>query len=124
MSERVRGWRALGRKGEGGIDASRFLSWIPGWLGFLLLILVGVAMVINGAANSDLDSANQLGFVVFGVCAIVIGAFSWIVGGTSTIKGREGTVGVKVAVQDVPWWAWLVDAGVLVICIIIFVAGR
>ncbi len=106
------------------MDLAKLLSWIPGWLGFLLLILVGLAMTLNGAANSNLDSVNRLGFLVFGICAILIGVFSWIAGGTSKVKGREGTVGVKVAASDMPWWAWLVDVGVLVISILIFVIGR
>lgn len=106
------------------MNASTFLSWIPGWLGFLLLILVGVAMAINGIANPNLDSTNQLGFILFGLCAVVIGVVSWAAGGTSAIKGRTGKVGVKVGVQDVPWWVWLVDGGVLVTAIIVFFAVR
>lgn len=106
------------------MDTAKFLSWIPGWLGFLALILVGAAMTINGAANPGLDAVNRLGFIDFGLCAVLIGAFSWIAGGTSKIKGREGKVGVRVAVQDMPWWGWVVDIGLLVIAIVIFVAAR
>src|SRR5688572_22841807 len=101
-----------------------FLSWIPGWLGFLALILVGVAMAINGFANPNLDHVNKLGFIDFGIMGVVIGVFSWIAGGTSTIKGREGTVGVRVAIQDMPWWAWLVDLGVLGIALLIFFVAK
>jgi uncharacterized membrane protein YdcZ (DUF606 family) len=106
------------------MNASTVLSWIPGWLGFLALILVGGAMTINGAVNKGLDPANKLGFIVFGICAVLVGAFSWIAGGTSKIKGREGTVGVKVAVQDLPWWAWIVDVGLVGIAILIFMVGK
>lgn len=106
------------------MDLSRFLSWIPGWLGFLALIVVGVAMTINGIANPGLDATNRLGFIDFGICAAVIGTFSWIAGGTSKIKGREGAVVVKVAVHDLPWWAWLVDLGVLLLAIVVFIASR
>jgi len=106
------------------MNTATFLSWIPGWLGFLLLILVGGAMTINGGANPGLDAANRLGFIVFGLCAVLIGAFSWIAGGTSKIKGREGKVGVRVGVQDLPWWAWVVDIGLLVVAIVIFLAAR
>lgn len=106
------------------MDATTFLSWIPGWLGFLLLILVGLAMVINGIANPGLDATNQLGFIDFGICAVVVGAVSWIAGGTSQIKGREGNVGVRVAVQNVPWWVWLVDVLAVVVAIVIFVILR
>lgn len=105
------------------MDLSKLLSWIPGWLGFLGLILIGLAMTINGFANPNLDHANQLGFITFGLMALVVGIFSWIVGGTSKIKGRAGTVGVKVAVGDMPWWAWLVDGVVVVAAVVVFVAG-
>jgi putative Mn2+ efflux pump MntP len=104
------------------MNASQFLSWIPGWLGFLLLILVGVAMLINGIANPDLDHVNRVGFIVFGICALLVGAFSWIAGATSKIKGREGKVGVRVGVGDMPWWAWIVDVAIVVISVVIFIA--
>lgn len=103
---------------------SSFLSWIPGWLGFLLLILVGVAMLINGIANPNLDATNQLGFIIFGLCAIVVGTVSWAAGGTSKIKGREGKVGVRVAVQDVPAWAWVVDVLSVGVAVVLFVLLR
>lgn len=106
------------------MDLGKVLSWLPGWLGFLLLILVGLAMTINGVANSGLDGSNRLGFLVFGIAAVLIGVFSWIAGANSKIKGREGKVGVKVGVTDMPWWAWIVNIGILVVAILIFVIGR
>jgi hypothetical protein len=106
------------------MNTATFLSWIPGWLGFLVLILVGAAMVINGGANQGLDATNRLGFIVFGLCALLIGAFSWIVGASSKIRGRVGKVGARVAIQDMPWWAWVVDLGLLVTAIAIFLAAR
>ena len=77
------------------MDIGKLLSWIPGWLGFLALIIVGV-------------------------CSVAVGVFSWIVGATSEIKGRTGTVGVKVAVTDLPWWGWVVDIGIVAISVILF----
>ena len=61
-----------------------------------------------------------VGFILFGICALVIGVFSWIVGGTSRIAGRAGVVGIKVAISDLPWWGWLVDVVVLVLCVVLF----
>lgn len=106
---------------SGGIDFKQFLSWIPGWLGFLLLIIVGIVMVIVGIVASPPEA--KLGFIDFGICAAVVGAFSWIAGGTSEIKGRVGKVGVKVAVTDMPWWAWLVDVILVVIAVVVFLAA-
>ena len=99
-------------------------SRIPAWVGFLALILVGVAMTINGIANKGLDPVNHLGFLVFGLCATLIGAFSWIAGASSQIRGRVGKVGVRVAIRDMPWWAWVVDIGLLALAIVIFLAAR
>lgn len=97
-----------------------FLSWIPGWIGFLALILVGVSMTLNGAINQNLDTPNQAGFIVFGLCAVVIGVFSWVIGGTSRITGRVGRVGVLVKIQDLPWYAHLVNASVLGLSAVLF----
>jgi len=106
----------------GGVNFKEVLSWIPGWLGFLALIVVGVVMVIVGAAVSPPEA--KLGFIDFGLCAVAIGTISWISGATSEIKGRAGKVGVKVKLKDLPWWAWVANAGVLAAAVIIFLVAR
>ena len=58
------------------MDLKKLLSWIPGWLGFLALILVGTLMVVHGAANpfgAALSGEARAGFIVFGACALIIG---------------------------------------------------
>jgi hypothetical protein len=80
-------------------------------------------MAIHGIFNPlgvTFTHGNRVGFIVFGLCALLVGAFSWIVGATSQVKGREGTVGVKVAISDLPWWGFLVDAGLVVVAIVLF----
>ena len=106
------------------MDFSRLLSYIPGWIGFLALIIIGLLMFLNGVIEpfGPLDHANQVGFIVFGLAALLIGAASWIIGGTSQIRGRTGRVGVLVRIQDLPWWGYLVDGGVLLIAIILYLA--
>lgn len=96
------------------------LSKIPGWVGFLLLILIGVAFCIVGLINPGLTHPNLVGFFVFGPMCIIIGAFSWLVGGTSRIQDRTGTVGVKVSLADLPWWGWLVDFLLVVVGVVVF----
>ena len=105
------------------MNFQRFLSWIPGFVGFALLILVGLLMAIHGLFNplsAALSHADQVGFSVFGIACVVIGVFSWIAGATSTINGREGVVGIKVTVSDMPWWAWVIDLGALGIATALF----
>lgn len=99
-------------------------SRVPGWVGFLALILVGVAMTINGFANRGLDPTNRLGFLVFGFCVALIGAVSWIAAASSKIVGRTGKVGPDVSIRNMPWWAWVVDVGLLGLAIVIFLVAR
>ncbi len=104
------------------MDFSKLLSYIPGWIGFLALIIIGLLMFLNGVIEpfGPLDHPNKVGFIVFGLAALLIGAASWIIGGTSQIRGRTGTVGVLVRIQDLPWWGYLVDGGILVAAIVLY----
>jgi len=104
------------------MDFKKLLSYIPGWIGFLALIIIGLLMFLNGVIEpfGPLDYRNQAGFIIFGLCALLIGAASWIIGGTSQVKGRVGKVGVKVRIQDLPWWGYLVDGGILLIAIVLY----
>ena len=95
------------------MDASKFLSWLPGWLGFLLLIITGVVLIVAGAVTEP----KLAGYFIAGAFAITIGAFSWIVGGVSRVKGRVGDIGVLVEVSDLPWWGWLVDGGLVAVAV-------
>ncbi|MBK8979184.1 MAG: hypothetical protein IPM29_25085 [Planctomycetes bacterium] len=107
------------------MDIKELLSKIPGWVGFLALVIIGLLMAVHGIFNPlgvTLDRPNQVGFIAFGLCALIIGAFSWIAGASSKIEGRTGTVGVKVSLGDLPGWAFLVDLGVLVLAVVLFLA--
>jgi|SoiMethySBSTD1v2_1073268.scaffolds.fasta_scaffold3830787_1 hypothetical protein len=109
------------------MDFKKLLAWIPGWLGFLLLIIVGVAMFLHGSVNplgANLDHANRAGFIIFGLAAALVGVVSWVAGATSKIDGRVGTVGVLVSAKDLPIWAWLADVGTVVLAIVLFVVIR
>jgi len=116
-------WLPAGEK-ELKMDFSKLLSYIPGWIGFLALIIIGLLMFLNGVIEpfGPLDHPNKVGFIVFGLAALLIGAASWIIGGTSQIRGRTGTVGVLVRIEDLPWWGYLVDGGILVAAIVLYFA--
>lgn len=104
------------------MDFKKLLAYIPGWLGFLALIVIGLLMLLNGAIEpfGPLDYANRAGFIIFGVCALLIGGLSWILGGTAEIKGRTGKVGVLVKIQDLPWWAHLINGILLAVAIVLY----
>jgi hypothetical protein len=106
------------------MDLSKLLSWIPGWLGFLLLILTGVLLLVLGMLPQGTTflgthpADHRASFIITAVFAIAIGVFSWIVGGVSRVKGRTGDIGVLVEVRDLPWWGWVVDAGLVVVAFV------
>ena len=105
-------------------SSSNLLSKIPGWVGFLGLIVVGTAMVLTGLVNNGLDRPNTVGFIVFGLAAILIGGLSWVAGGTSAPKDVTGKVGIRISIADVPSWAWLADIAAFVLAVILFFALR
>ena len=97
------------------------LDRIPSWVAFLGLILIGIVMVIIGIF---LSKTAQLGFIDFGSAVIVIGIVSWIGGATGKIKGRVGTIGLKVSITNLPWWGWLVNILVLAAAIVIYLVAK
>ncbi len=96
------------------------LDRIPAWVGFLGLILVGIVMIVIGIF---LSQTAQLGFIVFGSAAVIIGAVSWAAGASGKITGRVGKVGLSVAISGLPWWGWVVNIVVIVTAIIVVVAA-
>ena len=53
----------------------RILGWLPDWLGFVLIILAGVAAIVVGAIQPS------AGLIAFGVAAIASSALAWWSGG-------------------------------------------
>lgn len=101
------------------------LSKIPAWIGFVILIVVGTAMFLHGALNPfdvQMSDGDRAGFIVFGLAAIAIGVFSLLVRGRSKVADRSGTAGAMVGLQSLPWWAWLVNAGICGLSVALFLA--
>ena len=96
------------------------LDKIPAWVAFLGLILVGIVMIIIGIF---LSRTAQLGFIVIGSGAVVIGVVSWAAGASGKITGRVGTVGLSVAISSLPWWGWLINIVTIVVAIVIVVTA-
>ncbi len=56
------------------------LSWIPNWLGFVLIIAAGLTMIIVGAVT------KKIALIPFGISAIVASVLAWVNGATSLPK--------------------------------------
>ena len=76
---------------------------VPPWLGFVLIIIVGIAAIIFGAVA--FAPANA-GFIAFGVWAIVSSVLAWATGATSA-PSTDNFGGV---VTNLKWWVWLIVA--------------
>jgi hypothetical protein len=57
---------------------SKIFGWLPGWVGFLFALAVGVLAIVFGAINSS------VGLIAFGVAAIISVILAWISGGRAT----------------------------------------
>lgn len=90
------------------------LSWIPNWLGFVLIIAAGIASIIAGAV------LKKFAFIPFGISAIVASILAWANGATSQPKiefvppAKKFTFGGTVA---------NVDDWVTVVVILLFAAS-
>ena len=104
-----------------GGGSSSLLDRIPSWVAFLGLILVGVVMIVIGIF---LSRTAKLGFIDFGSAAVLVGIISWAGGASGKVVGREGKIGLRVAITNLPWWGWLADILVVAVAIVIFLLAR
>lgn len=91
----------------------RLLGWLPGWLGFVLIILAGVAAIIVGAIQSS------IGFVAFGVAAIASSGLAWWSGAKSEPRANPFDRSFGGIVSNVDGWVWLVVFGLFLAAAII-----
>ena len=57
---------------------SKIFGWLPGWVGFAIALLAGLAALVFGIINSS------AGLIAFGVAAIVSVILAWISGARAT----------------------------------------
>lgn len=90
------------------------LSWIPNWLGFVLIIAAGLTMIIVGVVT------KKPALIPFGISAIVASILAWVNGATSQPKiefvppAKKFSFGGTVA---------NVDGWVTVVVILLFAAS-
>jgi hypothetical protein len=92
----------------------KLLAWLPGWLGFVLILLAGILAIIFGAAVTP-----SAGLVAFGIAAIASAALAWYSGATSTPRVNPLEKSFGGTVQRMEGRIWLVIFGLFVIAALI-----
>ncbi|HEX9076609.1 MAG TPA: hypothetical protein VF932_12565 [Anaerolineae bacterium] len=104
---------------DGGNDFfKRIFGWLPAWVGFGIIILIGVLALIFGATARPNPSA---GLLAFGVAAIASAILAWVVGARATPQLNPFEPSFGAIVDKIDGWAWLVVFGLFLIAILIAV---
>ncbi len=93
------------------------LGRIPNWLGFGIIIVIGIIGLVAGATNQPAASA---GLIAFGVWAIGSAILAWVTGASSRPDGFSGSFGATITNLK-SWVWWVVFAGLVVVIILAFV---
>ncbi len=96
----------------------RILGWLPAWLGFMLIILAGVAAIVVGAIQPS------AGLIAFGVAAIASSALAWWSGAKSEPRVNPIERSFGGVVSRVDGWVWLVVFGLFLAASIMAIVTR
>jgi len=96
----------------------RIMGWLPGWLGFVLIILAGVAAIVVGAITPS------AGFIAFGIAAIASSILAWWSGAKSTPQINPFEKSFGGLVSGVDGWVWLIVFGLFVVASIVAIVTR
>lgn len=97
---------------------NRLLGWIPNWVGFGIIIVIGILAIIAGATAAPASA----GLIAFGIAAIISAILAWATGASSRPDWVGGSFGATVG--DLKGWVWLVIFVLFLIAVIIAVAVR
>ena len=95
---------------------SKILGWLPGWLGFVLIILAGISGILVGTLATP-----SPGLVAFGVAAIASSILAWSTGATSTPRANPFKRSFGGVVENLKPWVWLVVFVLFLIAVLIAV---
>jgi vacuolar-type H+-ATPase subunit I/STV1 len=96
----------------------RVLGWLPVWLGFVLIIVAGIAAFIVGIVTTS------AGFIAFGVAAIASAILAWWSGAKSEPQINPFEPSFGGSVSKVDGWVWLVVFGLFLVASIIAIVAR
>lgn len=98
----------------------KLLGWLPGWLGVVLIILVGIAAIVVGVIQPTVSA----GFIAFGVAAIASSILAWWSGAKSEPQVNPFEPSFGGLVTNVDGWVWLVVFGLFLAASIIAILTR
>jgi len=81
-------------------SADSLLDRIPSWVGFGLIILVGILAIVFGAMT------KSPGLIAFGVAAIASAIVAWVNGARS--RPDVGWISFGATVRNIDGWAWVI----------------
>ncbi len=99
-------------------QVGRLFEWIPNWVGFVLIMAVGVILLAFGAARTD------AGFIAWGIAAIAAAVLAWLDGARSKPKVSLSPKTFGGVVANVDDWAWLIIFGMFVAALLIGIFTR
>ncbi len=99
-------------------QVGRLFGWIPNWVGFVLIMAVGVVLLAFGAAKMD------AGFIAWGIAAIAAAVLAWLDGARSKPKVSLSPKTFGGVVANVDDWAWLIIFGMFVAALLIGIFTR
>ncbi len=94
------------------------LGRIPNWVGFGIIIVIGVIAIIAGATSTPVSA----GLIAFGIWAIGSSILAWVTGASSRPDFFNGSFGATVS--NLAGWVWWVVFIGLVVVIVIALAVR
>jgi hypothetical protein len=96
----------------------RLLGWLPAWLGFVLIIVAGIAVAVLGIVTNT----KPIAFVAFGVAAIASALLAWWSGLRSEPTGDPTKRSFGGVISRVEGWVWWVVFGLIAVVAIIAIA--
>ncbi|MBW3577861.1 MAG: hypothetical protein KY462_09010 [Actinobacteria bacterium] len=92
---------------------TRLLDAIPNWVGFGLIILVGVVLVIVGALGPN------GGAIAFGVATVISAIIAWVSGARSQPRVDPFKRRFGGTVKEIDQLPWIVIFGLYVIALVV-----
>lgn len=97
----------------GSSDLNVPFGWLPDWVGFCIIIAVGIAGVVVGFI------LPQAGLVAFGFAAIISAILAWVTGAQSAPSGNPTKRSIGARVRYVPDTVWWIVLGLFIVAAII-----